>query len=79
MEIARQKNANPLPMIPEKFGVRLPPERYCLTGTNYKIKNRKREVSIHAQEDLRGGSTRRRDLTLLQQWFVLHVHEVAIG
>ena len=45
VEIARQKNANPLPMIPEKFGVRLPPERYCLTGTNYKIKNRKREVS----------------------------------
>ena len=44
MEVARQKNANPLPMIPEKFGVRLPPERYCLTGTNYKIKSRKREV-----------------------------------
>jgi hypothetical protein len=45
IEIARQKNSTPLPLIPEKFGPRLPPERYCLTGANYKVKQTKKEVT----------------------------------
>ena len=44
IEIARQKNATPLPLIPEKFGPRLPPERYCLTANNYKVKERQKAV-----------------------------------
>jgi hypothetical protein len=46
IEIARQKNSTPLPLIPEKFGPRLPPERYCLTGANYKVKQTKKESSL---------------------------------
>ncbi|XP_003390025.1 PREDICTED: transcription initiation factor TFIID subunit 9B-like [Amphimedon queenslandica] len=44
IEVARQKNATPLPLIPEKFGPRLPPERYCLTAQNYKLKHKKKEM-----------------------------------
>ncbi|KAI8921352.1 transcription initiation factor TAFII31 [Powellomyces hirtus] len=35
--VATKKNAVPLPLIPEKFGVRLPPERHTLTSTNFQI------------------------------------------
>ncbi|KAJ3023479.1 Transcription initiation factor TFIID subunit 9B [Thoreauomyces humboldtii] len=35
--LAAKKNAAPLPLIPEKYGVRLPPERHTLTGTNFQI------------------------------------------
>lgn len=44
IDIARQKNSMPLPLIPEKFGPRLPPERYCLTSNNYRVKDRKKQV-----------------------------------
>ena len=47
IEIARQKNATPLPLIPEKFGPRIPPERYCLTANNYKVKERQKPVCTH--------------------------------
>ncbi|KAJ3085675.1 Transcription initiation factor TFIID subunit 9B [Quaeritorhiza haematococci] len=36
-ELAEKKNSQPLPIVPEKFGVRLPPERHCLTGINFQI------------------------------------------
>ena len=34
-----------MPLIPEKFGPRLPPERYCLTANNYKLKEKHKPVS----------------------------------
>jgi transcription initiation factor TFIID subunit 9B len=37
MELAAEKNATPLPLIPERYGIRLPPEQYCLTGANFQI------------------------------------------
>lgn len=37
MEIANEKNKIPLPIIPEKFGVRTPPDRYALTGINFSV------------------------------------------
>ncbi|KAJ3126055.1 Transcription initiation factor TFIID subunit 9 [Nowakowskiella sp. JEL0407] len=37
LEIADAKNAAALPMVPEKFGIRLPPERHTLTGINFQI------------------------------------------
>ncbi|RKP08469.1 transcription initiation factor TAFII31 [Thamnocephalis sphaerospora] len=36
-ELAAEKNSAPLPLIPERYGIRLPPEQYCLTGANYQI------------------------------------------
>ena len=45
VDVARERNATPLPLIPEKFGPRLPPERYCLTANNYKVKERQKPVS----------------------------------
>ena len=44
IEIARQKNATPLPLIPVKFGPRIPPERFIVsqltTTRSKKGKNR---------------------------------------
>ena len=36
MALAAERNKQPLPPIVEKFGVRLPPEKYCLTSINYR-------------------------------------------
>ncbi|KAF6091614.1 TATA-box binding protein associated factor 9b [Phyllostomus discolor] len=38
LDIARQKNQTPLPMIKPYSGPRLPPDRYCLTAPNFKLK-----------------------------------------
>eukprot|EP00039_Didymoeca_costata_P030070 m.27758 g.27758 ORF g.27758 m.27758 type:complete len:213 (+) comp7933_c0_seq1:203-841(+) len=47
MEMASQKNQTPLPIVEdEKFGVRLPPDRFCLLNPNYNVlpsKKRPRE------------------------------------
>ncbi|KAG0175704.1 Transcription initiation factor TFIID subunit 9B [Apophysomyces sp. BC1034] len=37
LELAQEKNKAPLPLIPEKYGIRLPAEKYCLTGLNFAI------------------------------------------
>ncbi|KAG2224164.1 hypothetical protein INT45_000179 [Circinella minor] len=37
LELAEEKNKTPLPLIPEKYGVRLPAEKHCLTGLNFSI------------------------------------------
>lgn len=37
-EIARVKNVNPLPIIKPHCGLRLPPDRYCLSSCNYRLK-----------------------------------------
>merc|ERR1719402_1771833 len=42
LELARAKNAIQLPLIQPKTGIRLPPDRHCLTATNYKLKARHR-------------------------------------
>jgi transcription initiation factor TFIID subunit 9B len=39
-ETAEERNSEPLPMISEKYGIRLPLERYCLTQPNYEILNK---------------------------------------
>ncbi|KAF3828795.1 hypothetical protein GH733_004701 [Mirounga leonina] len=39
LDIARQKNQTPLPLIKPYAGPRLPPERYCLTAPNYRLKS----------------------------------------
>ncbi|KAI8837068.1 transcription initiation factor IID, 31kD subunit-domain-containing protein [Chytridium lagenaria] len=37
MEMALARNNVPLPLMQEKYGLRLPPERNCLTGVNFNI------------------------------------------
>uniref|UniRef100_A0A8C6MTG3 TATA-box binding protein associated factor 9B n=1 Tax=Mus spicilegus TaxID=10103 RepID=A0A8C6MTG3_MUSSI len=39
LDIARQKNQTPLPLIKPYAGPRLPPDRYCLTAPNYRLKS----------------------------------------
>lgn len=46
MEIARQKNSQPLPLIKPYCGPRLPPDRYCLSQPNYKLKTVKKPRSM---------------------------------
>ena len=36
-ELAQAVNEEPLPIISERFGLRLPAERFCLTQPNYKV------------------------------------------
>lgn len=38
LELARNKNAIPLPVIKTHCGLRLPPERHCLLSANYKLR-----------------------------------------
>uniref|UniRef100_T1J4R5 Uncharacterized protein n=1 Tax=Strigamia maritima TaxID=126957 RepID=T1J4R5_STRMM len=42
IEIARQRNSIPLPLIRPHCGPRLPPDRYCTTSCNYKVKPTKK-------------------------------------
>ncbi|KAG0368057.1 Transcription initiation factor TFIID subunit 9 [Gamsiella multidivaricata] len=37
LELAEEKNKVPLPLIPEKYGIRLPHERHCLTTVNFQL------------------------------------------
>ncbi|XP_056587181.1 transcription initiation factor TFIID subunit 9 [Triplophysa dalaica] len=45
LEVARQKNMTPLPLIKPYTGPRLPPDRYCLTAPNYRLKSLQKKVS----------------------------------
>ncbi|XP_016123139.1 transcription initiation factor TFIID subunit 9-like [Sinocyclocheilus grahami] len=48
LDIARQKNQTPLPLIKPYTGPRLPPDRYCLTAPNYRLKCLQKKVSSSA-------------------------------
>ncbi|CAN7996828.1 unnamed protein product [Ixodes hexagonus] len=55
MEIARQKNSTPLPLIKANAGPRLPPDRYSLTACNYRFKTAKKpriQVGLPSQLNL---------------------------
>lgn len=46
LEVARTRNANPLPPIKvNQYGIRLPPDRYCLSACNYRIKPPRKKTS----------------------------------
>lgn len=42
LEVASRKNATPLPIPKASGGMRLPPDRHCLTACNYKLKPHKK-------------------------------------
>ncbi|XP_038049907.1 transcription initiation factor TFIID subunit 9-like [Patiria miniata] len=46
MEIARQKNNNPLPAIKPHNGPRLPPDRYCLSASNYRLRPLQKRATL---------------------------------
>ncbi|KAK9398287.1 transcription initiation factor TFIID subunit 9-like [Crotalus adamanteus] len=48
LDIARQKNQTPLPLIKPYLGPRLPPDRYCLTAPNYRLKSLQKKISSSA-------------------------------
>ncbi|KAJ1651663.1 Transcription initiation factor TFIID subunit 9 [Dispira simplex] len=37
MELSEERNRTPLPLLPEKYGVRLPSEKHCLTAVNFQV------------------------------------------
>lgn len=46
MGIAREKNSQPLPLVKPYCGPRLPPDRYCLSQPNYKLKTLKKPRGV---------------------------------
>ncbi|KAG3287628.1 TAF9-like [Ictidomys tridecemlineatus] len=48
LDIARQRNQTPLPVIKPYLGPRLPPDRYCLTAPNYRLKSLQKKASTSA-------------------------------
>lgn len=42
LNIAQDRNKMPLPLVPSRYGVLLPPDRYCLTAPNYDVQASKR-------------------------------------
>lgn len=46
LDLARTRNANPLPAIKaNQHGIRLPPDRYCLSACNYRVKQPRKKLS----------------------------------
>ena len=45
LEVAAKRNAVPLPIPRQTGGLRLPPDRFCLTATNYRLKPNKKRGS----------------------------------
>jgi transcription initiation factor TFIID subunit 9B len=44
LELAQEKNKRPLPSIPQTYGLRLPPEKYCLTSKEWTFEEQQDEV-----------------------------------
>lgn len=49
IDISRQRNNMPLPLIKPHCGPRLPPDRYCLSACNYRMKSSKKPRQIGSQ------------------------------
>lgn len=49
MDLTRIRNASPLPpLMKNNCGLRLPPDRHCLSACNYKLKSKKQESKTPA-------------------------------
>ncbi|CAM1310789.1 TAF9B (predicted) [Pycnogonum litorale] len=49
VEIAKQRNSMPLPLLKPICGPKLPPDRYCLSSSNYKLKSQKSKSAPRVQ------------------------------
>lgn len=47
IEVSKQKNHLPLPLIKTSAGLRLPPDRYSLTACNYRLKSSAKKPRVH--------------------------------
>ncbi|PIK46537.1 putative transcription initiation factor TFIID subunit 9 [Apostichopus japonicus] len=57
LEIAKQKNNLPLPGVKPQNGVRLPPDRYCLTSTNYRLRHSQKRATLTLPTHLSAGKS----------------------
>jgi len=55
LEVAAKRNAIPLPVPKQSGGLRLPPDRYCLTATNYRLKPNKKRGAGTKSHTVSGG------------------------
>lgn len=55
MDLAKIKNTTPLPLIRSASGLRLPPDRFCLTQPNYKLQFSKKTPMLNPTTPLRLG------------------------
>ena len=51
LEIAQERNKVALPTVGKEFGVRLPPEKYCLTGINWDLSETREEWMDESDEE----------------------------
>lgn len=65
LESARNKNANPLPPPKPSSGLRLPPDRFCLTAANFRLKP-KQKPRPNATYTIRGGAKTTQSRQVLQ-------------
>ncbi|XP_012259851.2 transcription initiation factor TFIID subunit 9 [Athalia rosae] len=56
LDVAKAKNNIPLPFVKPNNGLRLPPDRYCLNSTNYKLKNATKKIVTKALHTIVGNS-----------------------
>lgn len=52
LELASERNRIALPRVEREYGIRLPPERYCFTGTGWGIKERWEEEETVEEEEM---------------------------
>lgn len=50
-ELAQERNQVQLPPVTKEFGIRLPPEQYCLTGVGWKMKEELARLNKQDEED----------------------------
>ena len=67
LEMARSKNSNPLPMPKATSGLRLPPDRFCLTGCNYRLRYKKNQRGGYHNNINRSGIPPNRSGSLASQ------------
>ncbi|XP_076042639.1 uncharacterized protein LOC143026326 isoform X2 [Oratosquilla oratoria] len=58
LDLARTRNANPLPPIKPQCGIRLPPDRYCLSACNYRLKPSRKVRKSSNISTISGGANR---------------------
>ncbi|XP_012276880.1 transcription initiation factor TFIID subunit 9 [Orussus abietinus] len=52
LDVARAKNNIPLPFVKPNNGLRLPPDRYCLNSTNYRLKYTSKKIHRYENKPL---------------------------
>ncbi|KAI9214581.1 hypothetical protein DS838_000531 [Geotrichum bryndzae] len=50
LELAQEKNRKPLPAVQEQWGVRLPPEKYCLTAKEWDFEEEEQAIRKKKQK-----------------------------